>query len=97
LYNSQLLELQNDLYTNIVNSSETIKIPFIIDIRKYNPSNIENNCIGINEIYLDVFISTNTLFRLKRLRKILNNEDKITQMLESSKIIAEAYKKFKNK
>ena len=97
LYDSQLAELQTDLYMNIMNSSETIKLPFVVDIRKYDPLHINNNCIGINEIYLDVFISANTLFRLKRLRSVLNNENKITQMIESSKIISEAYKKFKNK
>lgn len=97
LYESQLNEIKNDLCNNIKTSSETICLPFVVDIRKYDPSHITDNCFGINETYFNVFVSNDTLKRLKNLRKVIGNEEKIKQMLESSKIVADSYKKYKMK
>lgn len=97
LYKEQLAMINNDLYNIIIASTETVKVPFVIDIRSYDPDVISNNIIGINDSYLSVYLTEHNMDRLKRLRRILGNEDKINQMLQSSKVLASSYNRYKSR
>ena len=75
----------------LIKSTDTIFIPFVIDIRKFNPISCYD-ILYISTEYMDIYMMQHDIKRLINAIKIIGNENVFNGMLEWSKELASEYK-----